>query len=155
MAQKTYEAHRVPHEPALVEVFQSVISEIGQPKTIADIGRYLHAIRVREPRFTGRAIKNITDGIKTRSMDVDLPDEWFEKPESYLHKPFDDKCAMLESLRKPITMEMVMEEINRYADSEFRYSAKSDDAALTAMVRDMGLRIKAQEAVAKQLGGKN
>jgi hypothetical protein len=32
---------------------------------------------------------------------------------------------------------MVLQEINRYADSEFRYSDKSDQTAIEAMVRDL------------------
>ena len=56
-------------------------------------------IKEREPRFTGRAIKNVTDAIKMRAMDVELPDEWFEKPETFMHKSYDDKKAMIEELR--------------------------------------------------------
>ena len=37
----------------------------------------------------------------------------------------------------------VMQEINRYADSEFRYSDKSDDAAVEKLVRDARLRERA------------
>ena len=103
----------------------------GEPKTLADIGTYLHMIKEAEPRFTGRAIKNITDAIKMRAMDVDLPDEWFATPEAFMHKGYDEKKAMIEELRGPFTIEMVMQEINRYADSEFRYSDKSDDAAVS------------------------
>jgi hypothetical protein len=151
MAEKSYQSHTQPHEDRLLEVYDTFIRSNGHPKTIADVGAYLHAIRVKEPRFTGRAIKNITDAIKTRSMDIDLPDEWFEKPEAYMHKPFEEKCAMLEDRRKPITMEMVMQEINRYADSEFRYSAKSDDAEIGALVRQHGIQ---QAAMALIKGGK-
>ncbi|MEC7299851.1 MAG: AAA family ATPase, partial [Pseudomonadota bacterium] len=51
---------------------------------------------------------------------------------------YDEKAAMIEDLRQPITVEMVVQEINRYADSEFRYADKSDEVAIEAMVRDMG-----------------
>ena len=34
-------------------------------------------------------------------------------------------------------VEMVIQEINRYADSEFRYADKSDEAAIADAVRDM------------------
>jgi hypothetical protein len=40
-------------------------------------------------------------------------------------------------MRKPITVEMVIQEINRYADSEFRYADKSDEIAIDNAVRDM------------------
>ncbi|ESY77212.1 hypothetical protein X740_24965 [Mesorhizobium sp. LNHC221B00] len=36
-----------------------------------------------------------------------------------------------------------MQEINRYADSEFRYSDKSDDAAVEKLLRDARLRERA------------
>ena len=107
------------------------LKENGEPKTLADVGTYLHMIKEAEPRFTGRAIKNITDAIKMRAMDVELPDDWFATPEAFMHKGYDEKKAMIEELRGPITLDMVMQEINRYADSEFRYTDKSDDAAVS------------------------
>jgi hypothetical protein len=68
---------------------------MAKVRTIADIGAYLHRIKLAEPRFTGRAIKNITDAIKMRAMDIDLPDEWFETPEAFMHKSYDEKKAMI------------------------------------------------------------
>jgi len=58
---------------------------------------------------------------------------------------------MIEELRQPITVEMVVQEINRYADSEFRYADKSDEAAIERMVRDFGLT---EEAKRRYLEGK-
>ena len=60
-----------------------------------------------------------------------------------MHKSYDDKKAMIEELRGPFSMAMVMQEINRYADSEFRYSDRSDDAAVQRMLRDARLRERA------------
>jgi hypothetical protein len=40
---------------------------------------------------------------------------------------------------------MVVQEINRYADSEFRYADKSDEVAVEAMVRDMGRQVEAKK----------
>ena len=45
---------------------------------------------------------------------------------------------MIADLRVPITPEMVLQEINRYADSEFRYADKSDEVAIENMVRELG-----------------
>ena len=50
---------------------------------------------------------------------------------------------MIEDLRGPFSLAMVMQEINRYADSEFRYSDKSDDAAVEKLLRDARLRERA------------
>ncbi|MRG56610.1 AAA family ATPase [Phyllobacterium sp. SYP-B3895] len=142
-----YDQLSEPQEDGLRTVYDRFIAENGAPETLADIGTYLHMIKEREPRFTGRAIKNVTDAIKMRAMDVELPDEWFEKPETFMHKGYDEKKAMIEELRKPFTMEMVLQETNRYADSEFRYADKSDDAAVEKMVRDARLRERAVREV--------
>lgn len=140
---QSYAAHERPQEEGLLKVWERFGADHGRIETLADIGAYLHRIREVEPRFTGRAIKNITDAIKMRAMDVDLPDEWFATPEVFLHRSYDDKKAMIEALRGPITIEMVLQEINRYADSEFRYSDKSDAAAIDDILRRERQREKA------------
>jgi hypothetical protein len=40
---------------------------------------------------------------------------------------------------------MVVQEINRYADSEFRYADKSDEVAIENAVRDMGRMAEAKK----------
>lgn len=140
---EAYEEHEKPAEDGLMKVYERFIREDGAPKTLADIGTYLHMIKEAEPRFTGRAIKNVTDAIKMRAMDIELPDEWLERPEAFMHKGYDEKKAMIEELRGPFNMDMVMQEINRYADSEFRYSDRSDDAAVSKLLRDARLRERA------------
>lgn len=142
-----YGSYWKPHEDGLLKIYDRFVKEVGQPRTMADIGNYLHLIKEAEPRFTGRAIKNVTDAIKMRAMDIELPNEWFEKPETFMHKPYDEKKAMIEELRGPFDMAMVMQEVNRYADSEFRYSDRSDDAAVEKLVRDARLRERAAREI--------
>lgn len=133
----SFEGHSQPHEDGLKAVWKEVEASVGPLDTIAKLGAYLKAIQEADARFTGRAVKNITDAVKVRAMDFELPDEWMEKPDLFLFKPYDEKKAMIEGLRKPITVEMVLQEINRYADSEFRYADKSDEVAIEGTVRDM------------------
>lgn len=133
----SFEGHARPHEEGLMRVFDQVSKDIGGFDTIAKLGTYLKGIQEADPRFTGRAIKNITDAVKVRAMDFELPDEWMEKPELFLFRGYDEKLAMIKDMRKPITVEMVIQEINRYADSEFRYADKSDEIAIDNAVRDM------------------
>ncbi|MCQ2003557.1 ATP-binding protein [Rhizobium sp. NRK18] len=140
---EAYQGYSRPQEEGLVAVWDRFTRDHGEPRSLADIGAYLHMIKVAEPRFTGRAIKSITDAINMRAMDVDLPDEWFATPEAFMHKSYDEKKAMIEDLRGPITLEMILQEINRYADSEFRYTDKSDDAAVSDIVRRERQREKA------------
>lgn len=132
---EAYEKYSRPQEEGLERIYDRFMNEHGEPTTMADVGTYLHMIKLAEPRFTGRAIKNITDAIKMRAMDIELPDEWFEAPETFMHKSYDEKKDMIAELRSPFSMAMVMQEINRYADSEFRYTDKSDAAAVEEIIR--------------------
>jgi len=134
----SYESHSKPHEDGLIRVFEQTSKKIGKLDTIAKLGTYLKGIQEVDERFTGRAIKNITDAIKVRAMDFELPDEWMENVDLFLAKDYDTKKNMIADLAKPITIEMVIQEINRYADSEFRYADKSDEVAIENAVREMG-----------------
>ena len=147
----SFEGHGKPHEEGLLRVWDRVQGEIGALDTIAKLGTYLKAIQQADERFTGRAIKNITDAVKVRAMDFELPDEWMEEPDLFLFKPYDEKLAMIRGLMTPMTVDMVVQEINRYADSEFRYADKSDEVAIAGMVRDYQ---RTEEAKRRFLEGK-
>ncbi|MEL6200876.1 MAG: AAA family ATPase [Pseudomonadota bacterium] len=144
-----YDGHDKPQEDGLLNVYDRFVSQYGEPKSIADVGTYLHMIKEAESRFTGRAIKNITDAIKMRAMDIELPDEWFETPEIFLHKNYDTKRDMISELRNPFTIAMVMQEINRYADSEFRYTDKSDASAVEEIIRRQRVTERAAKEIAE------
>ena len=73
-------------EDGLIKVYDATTKKIGKLDTLAKFGIYLDAIQEADERFTGRAIKNITDAIKVRAMDFELPDEWMEKPDLFLTK---------------------------------------------------------------------
>ncbi len=138
-----YEEHDKPKQERLANIHTRFVKESGKPKTLADIGRYLHAIKLDLPSFTGRSIKNITDAAKMRAMDIELPDEWFETPEPFLHQEYDTKRDMIAELRGPMSIDMMIQEIHRYADSEYRYADKTDEAAIDDLVRQQQIRERA------------
>ncbi|MDZ4134566.1 MAG: AAA family ATPase, partial [Paracoccaceae bacterium] len=144
-----FESHARPQEDGLIRVWDQVARDLGPLDTLAKIGTYLKAIQAADARFTGRAIKNITDAVKVRAMDFELPDDWMENPELFLFKGYDEKLAMIRGMTQKITVEMVIQEINRYADSEFRYADTSDEAAIDAMVQEMGRMEEARRRFAK------
>jgi energy-coupling factor transporter ATP-binding protein EcfA2 len=146
----SYEVHNIPETKELKDIYDKAISELGEIDTLAKFGRYLNMIKEAEPRFTGRAIKNIADAAKLRAMDIDLPDEWFETADTFMNKSYDEKLEMISSKAGTVTPTILLQELHRYADSEFRYSANSDQAEVDKYVRDHNVRIKAQEAINKQ-----
>lgn len=139
-----YEQHSLPQEQRLLEIYNETFKNEGSLDTLASIGRYLKNIQEAEPRFTGRAIKNITDAAKVRAMDFDMPDDWFENPDLFLFKDYETKKKMIEDFINPVTPQMLLQEINRYADSEFRYANKSFDASVETRVRDLQVELAAR-----------
>jgi energy-coupling factor transporter ATP-binding protein EcfA2 len=150
---ESFESHSRPKEEGLLRVWDNVSADLGPLDTLAKIGTYLKAIQEADKRFTGRAIKNITDAIKVRAMDFELPDEWMSNPEVFLFQDYERKLDMIRALRKPVTVDMVIQEINRYADSEFRYADNSDEAAIAAAVRDMGRMEEAKRRYLREREG--
>ncbi len=148
----SFAGYSKPHESGLLDVWDQVSRDLGELDTLAKLGTYLKMIQQADDRFTGRAIKNITDAVKVRAMDFELPDEWMENPDVFLFKDYDIKLAMIKDLTRPISVSMVIQEINRYADSEFRYADKSDEVAIETIVRDFG---RQEEAKRRYLGAKN
>jgi len=140
-----YEKHNLPEEKKLLEIYNETVLEVGQLNDFTKIGKYLKNIQAIFPKLAGRDMKNITDSIKIRSMDFDMPEEWFEDASLFMHKSYDEKLSMITELREEISIEMTIQEINRYVDSEFRYMSKSDNAALDSMVRNMNLQKQALE----------
>ncbi len=148
----SFESYNRPHEAKLMQVWKRVEKEVGALDTLARMGAYLKAIQEADERFTGRAIKNITDAVKVRAMDFELPDEWMENPDLFLFRPYEEKLGMIREMARPISAEMVIQEINRYADSEFRYADKSDEVAIENAVRDMGRMEEARRRYAERKG---
>ena len=128
-------------------MFEATLKSHGKLDNILKLGTYLKAIQEADSRFTGRAIKNITDAVKMRAMEFEVPDEWMEDRTLFLDNDYDTKLAMLADLTTPITTDMMIQEINRYADSEFRYADKSDEAEIEAMVRNHRLQKEAQRRI--------
>lgn len=145
MIQTKYAEYDRPRSPELLKIFEKA-AKGGTLNTWKEFGEYLFALQQHDPRFTGRAVKNITDSIRFRMMDFDLPEEWFSNPEPFFGQPYETRVAMLEELKGKITPEMVMQEINRYAESEERYASEARNRELQERKRQVVLDVRARRA---------
>jgi hypothetical protein len=143
MISSKYAEHDAPAAAALRAIFRGQ----GELASWRDFGEYLHALMQHDGRFTGRAVKNIADAVLSRMMDFDLPAEWLEKREAFFARPYETRVQMISELRVPITTDMVIQEINRYADSEARYAEVAERRALEERTRQLELEARARRAV--------
>ena len=103
--------------------------------------------------------RDMIEGLQIGSLDLvvtstgplgNFVPEVFALDLPFLFRDYDTKLAMIEELRQPITPQMVIQEINRYADSEFRYADKSDEVAIDNAVREMGRMEEAKRRYLEQ-----
>jgi len=57
---RSFEAHSKPQEDGLIKVYEQTVKQLGKLDTLAKIGTYLDNIQNVDERFTGRAIKTIS-----------------------------------------------------------------------------------------------
>ena len=80
-----------------------------------------------------------------RMMDFDLPAEWFEKHAAFFARPYPERVEMIRELQGEITPEIVLQEINRYADSEARYGDAAQDREFEQRVSDILIETRARK----------
>lgn len=145
MIDQKYSEHDRPKSDTLRSVFESEVEKRGGKRfsTWRDFGEYLHAIGKSDPRFTGRAVKNVSDAVRSRMMDFDLPAEWLERHAAFFGRPYAERLEMIRELQGEITPEIVIQEINRYADSEARYGDAAERREFERRVSEIRLHTRA------------
>lgn len=116
-----YEKHLIPQEKELLSIYDGFVAQYGSIDSYDKLGKYLKKINDMDPRFTGRAISNILNTAKSRASEFDIPDEWVEDKGVFIELPYDEKVKKIKALIKPVSIEILLQEIHRYVDSEIRY----------------------------------
>jgi hypothetical protein len=93
--------------------------------TWRELGELAAEFKRKDPRFTGRPIESVTQTLLAESANFDVPEEWFSNPALFLSKTYDEKVALLKTLYRPITGEMIAAALEQYFHSEQRYAEES------------------------------
>ncbi|OHA85442.1 MAG: hypothetical protein A2408_00040 [Candidatus Yonathbacteria bacterium RIFOXYC1_FULL_52_10] len=107
------------------------------------------------PLFSSRDVRNIQSAVNLRIMDFDLPDEWFENPETFVRQPYDRMMAMILELRRANMkglsfFEIRLQEANRYLDNMARIADADFSRRVEAGVEDHRIREAILDATRKQ-----
>jgi len=125
-------------------------------QTLLDFGHFMVELKKQNPLITGRSANAILEAVRDRSADFEIPGEWFEKRELFVDQPYERKLSMLKGLYRTITLDDLLEEAQRHAESEQRYSTKEADDQVTkgynARVWDLQAEIKFHEEMLRREG---
>lgn len=100
--------------------------------TIIDFGTFMADLKKKNPKITGRSAKAITEAIKERSADFDLPNKWFTDQSLFLGQSYERKVDMLAELYHKITPDVLFQEAQRYFDSEERFAVTEAEGHITS-----------------------
>jgi hypothetical protein len=118
-----------------------------------ELGELCAEYKRKDPRFTGRPIESVTQKLLSESADFDVPEEWFTNPAAYLEKGYVDKVALVRSLYRPITGEMIAAELEHYFSSEQRYADDARAQRAQRAAAELEAQLAARELVAKDANG--
>jgi hypothetical protein len=117
-----------------------------------ELGELCAEFKRKDPRFTGRPIESVTQKLLSESADFDVPEQWFGDPAIFLQKSYDQKVALARSLYRPITGEMIAAELERYFNSEQRYTDEARVQRAERVAAELEAQLDARELVAKRTG---
>ena len=63
-------------------------------------GSFYATVLKQYPFFSSRDLRNIQKAVDARVIDFDLPEIWWDKPEEFFFKSYDDKLTILKGLMK-------------------------------------------------------
>ena len=88
-----------PSEERVLEIFEKTESVHQQTEHLFYAELYKR-IQKEFPYFSSRDIRNIQSAVSLRLTDFDMPEDWFDDPETYFKKDYDTKFEMLKELMK-------------------------------------------------------
>jgi ATPase family associated with various cellular activities (AAA) len=106
----------------LNELWDSLGDMRNQRSTYVLYGRFFQILKKRYPNFTSRDMRNVQINATSRMFGFDFPQEWFENPDTFVKKSYDEKSAMIIEMGLQLAgginpAEIVFEEMVRYTDA--------------------------------------
>jgi AAA+ superfamily predicted ATPase len=123
-------------------------------KTFKDIGDLCEMFKKRNPRFTGRAIDAVNEAIKKKINDYDIPQSWFENPDEFFFKPYEERVAILRSLCKKVDAMDMAKEVIRYARTEEALAEDKFNRDVEKEIRYIKVGLAARAILKQQMEAK-
>jgi hypothetical protein len=117
-----------------------------------ELGELCAEFKRKDPRFTGRPIESVTQKLLAESADFDVPEEWFADPAHYPQKSYDEKVALVKTLYRPITAEMIAAELERYFNSEQRYADDAKAQKAERVAAELEAQLAARDLLTQRTG---
>ena len=136
-------------EPTVKKIIEKLNAKLT-PDSHLYFAELFHEVQKHFPFFTSRDIRNIQRAVDSRILDFDLPDEWFENPETFAKKDYTTKKAMIldimqSSLGKLSFADIRLRETLIYLDNMARIADTEKERKISELVNEYTLRQEAEK----------
>jgi hypothetical protein len=137
-----------PAHAGVAEIFTSVERECA-PTEFRFFALLFRRFMERFPGFSSRDVRNIHSAVDQRIMDFDLPEAWFEHPETFSRLPYERQHEMVldlrnQNLRGLSFAEVLRQEVVRYLDSYVRIANTAFDREVNELAHRMAVHAAAE-----------
>ena len=149
VSNKGYEPKKRPLPTKISDIYPLELKNKYKNKksgTWEDIGHLCAELHTKDPKFTGRSVKNAIQVAKARSADFDVPEEWFADPTKFRAKEWEERLKMVQSLYGQMTADQVMMSLEYQFEVGQRYSKE----AFEKEVANLSERMMIQQEAAKR-----
>lgn len=112
-----------------------------------DIGAFCVELHKKDPKFTGRPVKNAIQVALSQAADFEIPEEWFDKPELFREKPWEERLSMLRELYHELTTDKILMALEHQFESEHRYTEEARAKRIADLTSEMEIREEAIKLV--------
>ncbi len=112
-----------------------------------DIGAFCNELHKKDPKFTGRPVKNAIQVALAQSADFEIPEKWFDDPEIFRGKSWDERLIMIRGLYHELTTDKILMALEHQFNSEHRYT----EEARTKRISDLADELRIREAAVKSI----
>ncbi|NNF82313.1 MAG: AAA family ATPase [Flavobacteriaceae bacterium] len=143
-----------PTEERVAEIFEA-IEKKHEDDDHMFYASLFKAIQKDFPFFSSRDVRNIQSAVSLRLTDFDLEPEWFENPDLYFKKDYDDKYEMLQELMKANMKgldfsDIRRQEVVRYLDNVATIADTDFKRKVDSRVAQMNIEMEAREQFDKE-----
>lgn len=145
----------VPREPVDARLRQlfAAVRKLSKTEEHAFFAEFFLRVKESYPFFTSRDVRNIQRAVDERLMDFDLPGDWFEQPERFFRKEYDEKKAMVVELMRQTMKglsfaEVKLQETIRYLDNTIQIQETARQRRLNERIEALVLEHKAIQGAA-------
>ncbi|MBI1306881.1 MAG: AAA family ATPase [Bacteroidetes bacterium] len=122
------------------------------PKSQDFFGAFYNAVLNQYPFFSSRDLRNIQKAVDARIIDFDLPEIWWENPDDFFFKSYDEKAEMLKVLMKENMRGATFTDIRLYEALNYIENAiRINETGMQREIRETAKRLYIQQKASEEL----